>query len=71
MFHSWPTIGKIIEDSMTNQLGELSFLDSFEKTVFLLTLMTFMISVPELALIENIEALKLYLDPNKSVNGLL
>lgn len=71
LFYSWPTRGKIIEDSMTNQFGEMRFLDSFEKTIFLLTVMTFFISVPEIALFENIDALKLYLDPNESVNEML
>ena len=71
IFYSWPTRGKIIEDSMTNQFGELKFLDSFEKTIFLLLIMTFFISVPELPMFENIDALKLFLDPSEHLSGLI
>lgn len=70
-FYSWPTRGKIIEDSMTNQFGEMKFLDSFEKTVFVLTLITLFFSLPELPLFENIDALKLYLDPNERVSEMI
>lgn len=71
VFYSWPTRGKVIEDSMTNQFGEIKFLDSFEKTVFLLSALTFAISLPELPMFENIEALKIYFDPNEKVSGLM
>lgn len=71
LFYSWPTRGKIIEDSMTDQFGEMKFLDSFERTVFVLSVITFLVSLPELALFENIEALKLYFDPNEKVSHLL
>jgi len=71
IFYSWPTRGKIIEDSMTDQFGEMKFLDSFERTVFLLSLLTFLVSLPEIAMFENIDALKLYFDPNEKVSNLL
>lgn len=71
LFYSWPTRGKIIEDSMTDQFGEMKFLDSFERTVFVLSVITFLVSLPELALFENIEALKLYFDPNEKVSHLI
>lgn len=68
IFYSWPTRGKIIEDSMSNQFAEFKFLDSFEKTVLYLTLLMFLVSLPEIPLFENIDALKLYLDPLEKVH---
>lgn len=68
VFYSWPTRGKIIEDSMTNQFGEMKFLDSFERTVFVLSIFTLLFSLPELPLFENIDALKIYLDPAENVS---
>ncbi len=68
IFYSWPTRGKIIEDSMSNQFGEMKFLDSFERTVFLLILITIFVSLPDLPLFENIDALKIYLDPSENVS---
>jgi hypothetical protein len=71
LFYSWPTRGKIIQESMTGQFGEFRYLDSFEKTVLLLSLLTFIISLPELPMFENIEALKLYFDPSEQVSGMV
>ena len=71
IFYSWPTRGKIIEESMMSQFGEMRFLDSFEKTILLLSGLTFLISIPELPMFENIDALKLYFDPQESVSGML
>jgi hypothetical protein len=71
IFYSWPTRGKIIEESMMSQFGEVRFLDSFEKTILLLSTLTFLISIPELPMFENIDALKLYFDPHGNVSGVL
>lgn len=68
IFYSWPTRGKIIEESIMGQFSEISFLDSFEKTILLLCGLTFLISLPELPLFQNTEALKLHLDPSGHVN---
>ncbi len=70
IFYSWPTRGKIIEETMVGQFGEIKFLDSFEKTVLTLSLLTFVISLPEIPLFQNIEALKLYFDSNEQVSVL-
>lgn len=67
LFYSWPTRGKIIQESMSDQLGELKFLDSFERTILILSAFTFFISLPEIPLFQNIEALKLYFDPQENV----
>lgn len=71
LFYSWPTRGKIIEETMVSQFGEVRYLDSFEKTILVLSFVTFLISMPEFSLFENIDALKLYLDPDDVVSGLL
>lgn len=71
VFYSWPTRGKIIEETMLSQFGEIRYLDSFEKTILLLSVFTFFVTVPDFPMFENIEALKLYLDPNERVNGML
>ena len=68
IFYSWPTRGKIIEETMMGQFGEMKYLDSFEKTIFVLSVTTFIISLPELPLFQNIEALKLYFDPELKVS---
>lgn len=71
LFYSWPTRGKIIEESMAGQFGEFRFLDNFERTVLVMTLMMFLVSIPEIPLFQNIEALILYLDPGERVHSLI
>lgn len=70
-FYSWPTRGKIIQESVSDQFSEFRYLDSFEKTVLFLSIFTFFISLPELPMFENIEALKLYFDPQEKVSVVL
>lgn len=68
LFYSWPTRGKIIHESVTSHLGEYRFLDGFEKTVLLLSVLLFFISIPEFPKLESIDALKLYFDPYERVS---
>jgi hypothetical protein len=68
LFYSWPTRGKIIEESMSDQFSEFKFLDSFEKTVLYLTIAMFVVSLPEIPLFQNIDALKLYFDPQEKIH---
>jgi hypothetical protein len=68
LFYSWPTRGKIIEESMAGQFGEYKFLDSFERTVLFLTILMFVCSLPEISLFQNIDALKLYFDPAEKIH---
>lgn len=68
LFYSWPTRGKIIQESVTDQFSEFKFLDSFEKTVFFLSFFMFIFSLPEIPLFQNIEALKLYFDPREVIH---
>lgn len=67
-FYSWPTRGKIIEETMAGQFGEFKFLDSFERTVLFIALVMFLSSLPEVSLFQNIEALKLYFDPQEKIH---
>lgn len=63
LFYSWPTRGKIIQESMTSHFGEFKFLDSFEKTLVALTLIMFIFSIPELPPVVNQDMLRLFFDP--------
>ncbi len=66
LFYSWPTRGKIIEEGVASQLEEFKFLDSFERTVTIMSVVMFFVSIPEIIKFDNIEALKLYFDPSES-----
>lgn len=68
LFYSWPTRGKIIEETMAGQFGEFKFLDSFERTVLFITVVMFLTSLPEVSLFQNIDALKLYFDPLEKIH---
>ncbi len=63
LFYSWPTRGKIIHESVSSNLAEFRFLDSFEKTLFFLILIIFVVSIPQIPILYNYEALKLFFDP--------
>lgn len=71
LFYSWPTRGKIIEESVSTQFTEYKYLDSFEKTVFFLTLAMFIVSMPSFPFISNLETFKLVVDPEEKMNGQL
>ncbi len=68
LFYSWPTRGKIIEESMTSHLGEFRYLDSFEKTLIFITLLSFIVSLPVFPQLDNVEALKLFFDPGERLH---
>lgn len=63
LFYSWPTRGKIIQESVSTNFGEFKFLDGFEKTLLFLIFSMFIFSFPDLPPLLNIESLKLYFDP--------
>ena len=60
LFYSWPTRGKIIEESVSTNFGDIKFLDSFEKTLLFLICVFFVFSVPEFPKISNYNELKTY-----------
>lgn len=69
LFYSWPTRGKIIQESVSSNFGEFKFLDRFEKTLVALILIMFVFTVPELPPQANIELLKLYFDPLEKIGN--
>jgi hypothetical protein len=69
LFYSWPTRGKIIQESVASNFGEFKFLDRFEKTLVSLILLMFIFSVPELPPLANIDMLKLYFDPLEKIGN--
>ena len=69
LFYSWPTRGKIIQESISTDFNEFRYLDSFEKTLLILTSVIYFFSVPELSLFTNIDAFKLFLDPLEKINS--
>ena len=69
LFYSWPTRGKIIQESVSSNFGEFKFLDRFEKTLVALILIMFVFTVPELPPQVNVDMLKLYFDPLEKIGN--
>ncbi len=69
LFYSWPTRGKIIQESVSSNFGEFKFLDRFEKTLLFLIISTFIFTMPDLPPLMNIDSLKLYFDPMERVGN--
>ncbi|WPU65508.1 hypothetical protein [Peredibacter starrii] len=69
LFYSWPTRGKIIEESVSTQFTEYKYLDSFEKTVLFLTLAMFVASMPSFPFFSNLETFKLIVDPEEKMHS--
>jgi hypothetical protein len=68
LFYSWPTRGKIIEESVSTQFGEYRFLDNFEKTVLFLVLLMVLVSVPLFPYFDNLDTLRILIDPDEKVS---
>jgi len=69
LFYSWPTRGKIIQESVSTNFSEFRYLDRFEKTLFGLIVLMFAVSIPELPSLVNMDALKLFFDPLEKFNS--
>lgn len=69
LYYSWPTRGKIIQESVSSDFSEYRFLDSFEKTTLFLLVLTVLISVPFIPTFESINVLKLYIDPQSYIHN--
>lgn len=69
LFYSWPTRGKIIQESVSSNFGEFRFLDNFEKTLVGLIFIMFIFSLPDLPPLVDIEMLKLYFDPLEKIGN--
>ncbi|OUR93034.1 hypothetical protein A9Q84_21255 [Halobacteriovorax marinus] len=70
LFYSWPTRGKIIQESVTTNFSEFRYLDSFEKTLVTLVVSLMIFSVPEFPRLAQREALILFFDPSNQVSDL-
>lgn len=69
LYYSWPTRGKIIQESVSTNFSEYRFLDSFEKTTLFLLVLTVLISIPFIPIFESITVLKLYIDPQSFLHN--
>lgn len=69
LFYSWPTRGKIIQESVSTNFYEFNYLDRFEKTLLFLIVGTFIVSIPRLPEVMSEPSLKLFFDPVKSVSA--
>lgn len=67
LFYSWPTRGKIIQESVSSNFGEFKFLDGFEKTLVAFILIMFVVSLPDYPPLMGNEAMKLFYDPLEKV----
>ena len=68
LFYSWPTRGKIIQESVTSNFSEFRYLDSFEKTIVFLCIIFLIFSIPSFPVLTDFEALKLLADPTEKVS---
>ena len=68
LFYSWPTRGKIIQESVTSNFSEFKYLDSFEKTLLGISSLLFIFSLPEMPNLHGPASLKLFLDPLEKVS---
>ena len=68
LFYSWPTRGKIIQESVSTQFTEYKYLDSFEKTVLFLTIATFFVSMPSFPFVSNLETFKFIIDSDEKMH---
>lgn len=68
LFYSWPTRGKIIQESVSTNFGEFRYLDSFEKTLIGLILLMLVVTIPGLPKLETRDGLMLFFDPKGYVS---
>jgi len=70
LFHSWPTRGKIITESVSTHLYEYKFLDKFEKTIVVMTFLFFIFSIPAYSNFQNPFTLRLNYDPSELISSM-
>ena len=68
LFYSWPTRGRIIQESVTSHFGEFRYLDGPEKTLLILTFVMLIVTLPELPNFDSPNTLKLYYDPTGNLS---
>ncbi len=69
LFYSWPTRGKIIQESVSSNFHEYRYLDRFEKTILFLIVAMFVASIPEFPNLATANSLKLFFDPSERISG--
>ena len=69
LFYSWPTRGKIIQESVSSNFGEYRYLDSFEKTLIGLIFLMFIFTIPGLPSLETRDGLKTFFDPSENISA--
>jgi hypothetical protein len=69
LFYSWPTRGKIIQESVSSNFREFRYLDSFEKTLIGLIMLMFVVSLPGLPDLVTKDGLMLFFDPLENVSS--
>ncbi len=71
LFFSYPTKRRIIDRKISFEFSELKFMDGFEKVIFGITLIIFLVSVPSFPVFHGTDAIKVYLDPGELVHDQL
>ncbi len=71
VFFSWPTRGKIIRESVTSNFTEFKFLDSFERTTLILTMVMVFFSIPKMGNLTSISTFINYFDPLSNFSPIL
>jgi len=70
LFYSWPTRGKIIQESISSNMSEFRYLDVFEKTILSTTLILFFISISFIPPLQTAEGLKIFYSTGQSISPL-
>ena len=68
LFYSWPTRGKIIQESVTTHFSELKYLDGQERTLLVIILIMLIVTLLEFPIFHSPSTLKLYYDPANNIS---
>ncbi len=68
LFYSWPTRGKIIQESVTGHFSELKYLDGQELTLLVIILIMFIVTLLGFPIFQSPSTLKLYYDPTSTIS---
>ena len=71
LFYSWPTRGKIIEESVTSHFVDIKYLDSFEKTLLFLIVLFFVFSLPLYPDVKDMDELRAYIGEVKPLSNFI
>lgn len=71
LFFSYPTKRRIIDRKISFEFSELKFMDGFEKVIFGIIIIVFLVSVPNFPIFHGTDAIKVYLDPGELIHDQL